>query len=270
MSEVGNQNNNTNLDRRTQQQRTSSADLSPARDAWGRPIKQDNNDGGRQQQNNNNNGGGGNNDGIDDADIDTIWDAVKKKTVEDDDTGGNKGGGNQQQQVDPQKQLTDYLDSVGLAPISLSDTEKEEMKEGNFDNVFAKINDKIKNAHLKAMSGSKTMIDAAVADAVTKAMQGANSTYEGKMNLNALHTALPFTKDKAIGPVAQSVMQKFLDRGLSTEDAIDGTRRWFDKTRDMVSQTGVNKNRNGNFGGSRDNSGDDAPDGGWLKIMRGE
>lgn len=251
----------------------SASDMSPKKDAWGNPLPEDNN-GSRQRVNDrsgdNPNDKNLNNDGIDDADIDTIWEAVKKKTTTDDDTNNNNNNNNNNQ-PDPKKQLEDYMTSIGLEPLALSDAEKEEMKNGEFGNVLAKMNDKIRNAHLKAMSGSKTMIDAAVAQAMRDAKSEANSTFQGQMNLTALHSALPFTKDKAIGPVAQTVMQKFLDRGLTTEDAIDGVRRWFAKTSQAFEMTNVNKNRNGNFSGARPNSTDnDAPEGGWLKILRGQ
>lgn len=249
--------------------------MSPQRDPWGRPIKTDDTqrqDTRTSNNDQNNKNDDGNDDGINDEDIDTIWEDVKKKKGEDDNdnNNNNNNNNNNQQPPDPKKQIDDYLVTIGLEPLVVTDAEKEEMKQGNFDNVFAKMNDKIRTAHLKAMSGSKTMIDNAVKEAVQQAMAGANSTFEGRINLQALHNALPFTKDKAIDPVAQSVMQKFLKRGMSTEDAIDGTRRYFAKVSDAYAGSTVNKNRNTGFGGRGPSAEDTAPEGGWLKVLRGE
>lgn len=245
--------------------------MSPQRNPWGRPIKTDDNQ--RQDTRTSNNDRtdnqvDNNDDGINDADIDTIWEDVKKKKGDDDiDPPPNNRN---DPPPDPKKQIDEYLVTIGLEPLVVTDAEKEEMKQGNFDNVFAKMNDKIRTAHLKAMSGSKTMIDNAVKEAVQQAMAGANSTFEGRINLQALHNALPFTKDKAIDPVAQSVMQKFLKRGMSTEDAIDGTRRYFAKVSDAYAGSTVNKNRNTGFGGRGPSAEETAPEGGWLKVLRGE
>lgn len=238
---------------------------SSARDPWGRPIKQQAEPPQRQRAEGDNKDNADNDDGVDDGTIDNIWDDIKKKKTEDDD---EPPANNQKTEPeDPQKQITDYLVGIGLDPIVLSDADKEELKSGEFGNVINKLNDKIRNAHLKAMSGSKKMLDASIDDAVKRALDGADQRMSGRMNLQALHTALPFTKEKAISPVAQTVMQKFINRGLSTEDAIDGVRRWFAKTSDLYTGSMVTKNRNVGYG-ARPNSADNG-EGGWLDILRG-
>lgn len=243
-------------------------DTGNRRDAWNNPIEPEPEPRQRQVDNSRNPGGTGdppNDDGIDENTLDTIWEGIKKKTEE---PIVPKPG--DPPAPDPKKQLEDYLVSVGLEPLTITDAEKEAMTNGDFSGILTKMNDKIRQSHIKGMSGSKTMIDAAVEQAVTRAMAGANSTFEGKMNLNALYSSLPFTKDKVIGPVAQTVMQKFLDRGASTEDAITGVKKFFAHTSDKFNADGVNKNRNGNYGGSRPNPTDSAPEGGWLSVLRGK
>lgn len=238
--------------------------MQPQKDPWGRPIKQVDTTQNKAPPANKDDQVD-NDGGVNDDDIDNIWNDIKKKKEDDN---NNPPPNTQVQQEDPNKQISDYLQSVGLDPISLTDQDKEELKEGNFDNFIAKINEKTRNAHLKAMSGSKKMIDAAVADAVKQAMDGANDTFAGRMNLQALHTALPFTKEKAIGPVAQTVMQRMINRGASTEDAIEGVRRFFAKTSELYTNSMVNKNRNTGFSSSRPNSAENG-EGGWLDILRG-
>lgn len=255
---------NPNLDRRPNIPKTDTN-----RDPWDQPLANQDDHQQRTTQQQNPKANVDDNTGIDDTDIDNIWDDIKKKKTGDDDVQPN----NQplQQAPEPQKQLNDYLDSVGLNQLTLTDAEKEGMKNGEFEGVLGKMNDKIRQAHIKAMSGAKVMIDAAVEAGVAKALAGANSTFSGQMNKRALNEALPFTKDKAIGPVAETVMQKFLDRGLSTEDAIDGVRRWSKKLSDEVTKMNVNGNRNGNFSSSHNNPAEgNVPEGGWLSILRGK
>lgn len=168
---------------------------------------------------------------------------------------------------DPKKQLDDYLASQGLDPIVLSDVDKEELKNGNFDNLMLKLSGKIQQAHVKGLSSSQTMIEAAVTKAVEKAVGQSRADASGRENLNALHSALPFTKDPAIGPVAQTVMQKFLDRKMSTEDAIKGVKKFFDHTAGKVTGSEVNRNRSGNYQSARDTNSDGEGRESWLDIL---
>lgn len=253
---------------------TAGNSVGPERDAWNNVVKKEPlNTGG--DNNNDKNGDKGNsndpnNTGIDDDTIHNIWEEVKAENSGGDNKGGNNGGGNNNPSnnppPDPQKQLSDYLSSVGLEPMVLSDVEKEEMRNGNFDSVLAKLNQRTVNAHVKALSGSKTMIEAAVQKAMADATKNVESRVAGRESVRMLNEALPFTKDKAVGPIAQAVMQKFLNKGMTNEDAIKGTERFFKHTAGLVEPSrSVNKNINSGFrssNGNNDESGND-----WLSIL---
>lgn len=242
------------------------------RDPWNNPIR--NNDG---QNNNNdnkqtNNNTDKNDNGVNDDIVNNIWDEVKRENSNSDTNNTNNQQpqpNNNQQQVDPSKQLNDYLNGIGLAPITLSDEEKEQIQNGDFSSIMNKMHQLSVTAHTKALSGAKTMIDDAVKTAVAEATKNANSTFVGQQNLQALYSALPWTKDKAISPVAQTVMQKFLDRGISTEEAIKGVDKYFKHVGNKMSGNNVNSNRNGNFSSGKSDE-DNTPEGGWLSILTGK
>jgi hypothetical protein len=233
----------------------------PARDAWNNPIKTEP----RKNTEDQNDQKNRNDDGVNDDTVDNIWEDIRKKEDED-------GGAPPVQPtapVDTKKQMDDYLRGVGLSPIELTDQMKEQISNGDFSGILAEINQRTIQAHVKALSGAKTMIDEAVQKAVTEAKQGARDDYLGQMNLQALNNTLPWTKDKAIAPVARTIMQRFLNRGASTEDAIEGVKRYFDHASTVSSAERVNKNRNTNYGGGpRDDSTKGSR--GWLDILSPE
>lgn len=228
-------------------------------DAWGQPIRE-------APVKKKIEGEEGNDAVIDDEDIDNIWSDVKtKKKVEDQ---APPVDNKQQQQIDPKKQLQDYMDSQGLGKFELSDATKAEIAEGKFEGLQGQVLGLVQQAHAKALSGASALIDAKVAKAVEEAGNKTKSYIAGKDMVEALHRALPFTKDPAIGPVAQSVMQKFLDRNASMEQAIEGVKRWSAKFVNLADPgRQVNPNRNGSF---RDGSENENGTGNWLTILTGK
>lgn len=235
----------------------------PVRDMWDQPIRQEPAPKARSGSEGGNPPAEGNDGSIDAADIDTIWDQVKKEGSKPADDGNPPNPAPVQKT--PQQQMTEYLTAQGLDPIVLNDAEKAELKEGNFDNVLLKLNDKIVRAHTKALSSTQVMITEAVAAAVGKTKTEIQSQAAGEKNVAALNLALPFTKDKLIGPIAQTVMQRFLDRGASTEEAIKGVSKYYNYTADKM-RPPVNTGRNGNFG-AETNSEEDNGDG-WIDMFR--
>lgn len=244
----------------------------PQRDAWNQviePVQQ------RQQQQTdpNNPDAGANDDGINDKDIDSIWADVKKEGSKPADSQVPNNQQQQQQPVTktPEVQMREYLDSVGLQPIEITDADKEKMQAGDFSGFLGNVNQKISQAHIKAISGSKQLMEAMIGDAVKKAVGDSKDYVEGRASLDALHTALPFTRNPAIGPVAQTVMQRFLNKGATREEAIKGVKKWsetfvkaFDPNYVDVSP---NRNRNGNFSSVNNSEGGDAD---WVSVLNGK
>jgi hypothetical protein len=208
-------------------------------DAWGHPVRQQ-----QSQDGNNNNGdpndpknkkGLANNGSVDDSDIDSIW-----KKVQSGDDGTNNNGDNNQTgnnnnnnnnnptQLTPEEQLQKYLKDQGLDPIVLTDDDKEKIAAGDLTGLISQLNDKIVRAHTKAITSSGQLMDEKITAAVDKALKETRNYVDTKDNLDALHEAIPYSRDGAIGPVMQTVMQRLLDRGANRAEAIKGTKMWAD------------------------------------------
>lgn len=229
-------------------------------DAWGNPIK-------AAAPAPKPGDGTGNDAVIDDKDIDNIWSDVKTKKVVDDQDPNKNQTIVKQEPPDPKKQLQSYLDEQGLGSFVLSDATKQEIAEGKFEGLQGQVLGLVQQAHTKALSGAQTLIRSEVAKAVKEAGETTRSYIAGKEMVEALHTALPFTKDPAIGPVAQSVMQKALDRGASKEQAVEVVKRWSAKFVNLADpDRQVNGNRNGSFRGGSQQEGT----GDWVSILSGK
>lgn len=248
------------------------------RDPWNNPIKSD-------AGGNSGNGGSGDNKtntdvdknktGVDDDMIDNIWSAHKKQNDTNDQNNNNNNNqnnnNNNNQQTDTRTQdqkMTDYLKNNGLDPVQIDDQMKAQLESGDFSGLVNSFNSRIVNAHIKALSGSQTMIEAAVAKKAKELTDASTAQRLGEQNRSAMHEALPFTKDSAISPVAQSVMQRFLDRDMSQADAIEGTKKYFARLSDKMNNDGTNKNRNTNFSSQR-NSGNSDGNSNWLDVLTG-
>lgn len=263
---------NARSDQRPSGDGTTNGVKAPLRDAWNQPIDEP---APRTQTNADNKDDPTlNDDGINDKDIDSIWSDVKKEGSKPDGQVAPVAPVAPAAPKDPSVQMKEYLDSVGLQPITISDEDKEKMAAGDFTGFLGNVNQKIQQAHVKAISGSKTLMESMVNDAVTKAVGASKDYVEGKASLDALHTALPFTKNPAIGPVAQTVMQRFINKGATREQALEGVKRWsktfvqaFDPN---WQETSPNKNRNGNFGGNVNNQGTGDSDADWISVLSGK
>jgi type II secretory pathway component PulJ len=121
-------------------------------------------------------------------------------------------------------------------------------------------------AHMKALQSVNTLMEARIAAAVDVAVNKTKGLMAGDKIVDALHTALPFTKDKSIGPVAQTVMQRFIDRGLSTEDSIKGVKKWFDKAITLADPNYKKPNTNLN-GGYRGTPSENTSETNWLDLL---
>jgi len=230
------------------------------RDAWNNPLPKERTPAG---------GGGGedktgedDNAGIDEQTIATIFDKIENKDKKD-------NSQTQQTQVQPapmvdaDKQMKDYLSKVGLTGVEVTDADKEAMSNGDYSSFLTKVNSQIVNAHVKALSGAKELVDNAIKEAGSKIKDQSISYMLGQQNLAELHRQLPWSREKHIAPVAQSIMQKFLERGWSTDKAIEGTRAYFDDI-DARRHSG-DKSRSQNFSSSGNS--EQEKENNWLNVL---
>lgn len=227
------------------------------------------------QNNNQNNQNNQNNDQNNDDEFRNLWQT-------DDDTNNNNQNNqqqnnlNNQQQQQQQQSPQDVLDNhiknlpldVNIDPQKLS----QELQEGNFTGLQSLLRESAQNAYKSAMVDANKIIKNKVEEAVDQAVQKAQGLNKADAAINAMNTRFPFTKDEAIKPVADAVLNQFLKKGASLDDAIEKVgqfhRRIIDKAHKEVRTPDDSKFRSGatdlnmNFG---DDDNQDEPD--WVNIL---
>lgn len=236
------------------------------RDAWNNPVEKppekkvgDNND-------------DANNTVVNDQMVDDIWKDIKAKEKDGDQNqnNNNNNNNNDTKPLSPTEALKKYLDDNGLGQFELSETDKTAIAGGDFSSLTNKTLQLVQQAHTKALSGASTLIKSEVARALEESRNNTKQILQGTEAVKALNAAIPATKNPAIGPVAQTVMQRFLDRNCTQEQAIEGTKQWFKLTAKEMGYTpnDVNSNRNGNFRGGQHDEGSGAQD--WISVLNGQ
>lgn len=258
------------------QRATADAGIDSSRDAWGhRPENNNglndrnnnnNNDNNNNNNNNqNNNSNNNNNNGGNEDDIDSIWKDIKKE---------NSQPTNQQQQNQQPDQRTaedkvkDYLKSQGLEGFSLTDEDKTAIGNGDFGTLVGKINAYVQNSHVKGMQNVNTLMEARMSKMVEDAVAKSKSAFEGDKLVSQMQIKLPWTKDPIVGPVAQTILQRFIDKGASMDEAISGVQKYYDRVDEKRGVVKVNNNRNGNFQSARQEEG--SGDMNWVDLLRGK
>jgi hypothetical protein len=82
-----------------------------------------------------------------------------------------------------------------------------------------------------------------------------------------LNTALPFTANPLIQPFAETVMQRFLDKGLAPQQAVKAVGQYFEKTYGAVMES-MGQDMSKNFSGSYRGSPLKKEDNDWLALLR--
>lgn len=208
--------------------------------------------------------------------INDIW----KETQDDKGQGPNNNGSNAQQQQqqttqsDPKKDMADYLDGLGLGEFTLSDADKAAIQSGEgLDALVSNINQRIQRAHTSALSNASKLIDARVSAAVDKAVEKSKSFYQGEQLRGVLHEKLPFTKDDVIGPIAETVMRRLMEKGADVTQAIAGTEKFFNRVQTKMDPTYVPPNANTRQGFRQSAVPKAGPSGeneSWLSVLSGK
>ena len=178
---------------------------------------------------------------------------------------------------DPKAELKKHLDDVGLGDLTLTDAEIEAFKSGeNVADILGKINQRIQTSYLKSMSNFSTVMEKKIEAAVEKAVQQSASMFEGERLRDILYEELPFTRDTAIAPIAETVLRQYLSKNMSKKDAIEATKKYFKHMQKSMDPDYVepNPNTRTNFRGNPppgDAKGLPAGDNqSWLAVLKGE
>jgi hypothetical protein len=247
--------------------------------------------GGNNNNNNNNNNQGGNtdnkqggdnkganatNDGApDDQIVDDIWKAVKDDPAPAGNQGGNQGGNNQgggnaPAAKTPDQIMSGYLAKVGIKPVELSDADLTAIQNGDTSSLkrmLADVNEQVKTAHIASIRSANELVKTSVKQAVDDAVAKSRTFVEGKEYRGMLNSALPFTANPLIQPFAETVMQRFLDKGLSPQNAVKAVGQYFEKTYGAMVES-MGEEMNTNFSGSYRGSPQKKGDVDWLALLR--
>jgi hypothetical protein len=237
-----------------------------------------NNQGGNtdNKQGGDNKGANATNDGApDDQIVDDIWKAVKDDPAPAGNQGRNQGGntqggGNAPVAETPDQIMSGYLAKVGIKPVELSDADLTAIQNGDTSSLkrmLADVNGQIQTAHIASIRSANELVKTSVKQAVDDAVAKSRNFVEGKEYRGMLNTALPFTANPLIQPFAETVMQRFLDKGLAPQQAVKAVGQYFEKTYGAVMES-MGQDMSKNFSGSYRGSPLKKEDNDWLALLR--
>jgi len=133
-------------------------------------------------------------------------------------------------------------------------------------------------AYTATLTDANRLMQSKINDAVTAAVEKAGVNYKGDKLTDAMHTALPFTKDPAMSPVARGILGQFLKKGLSDEEALNKTKAYFKNfalksAKDLGVNAGSSRPGSGQFNqgaGGIDTGEDDADEIDWVSALSGK
>jgi len=168
--------------------------------------------------------------------------------------------------VEQQQQYV--MQQLGLTPVSLNDTQRQELQQGNYGSLERIVNDAQQRAFTAAIKASGALVKDAVSKALQASGQQTKTFVEGNAARQQMQQALPFTANPAFAPVAETVMKKALDTGVDVPTAIGMTRAYFAAMSQATQQQQqpANASFNGSYSGSPQPSTDQID---WMSVLGG-
>lgn len=178
---------------------------------------------------NNQNKGGENNSENNVDNFSNLWENEDNKETENNNT-NNTNTANAEPANNAADAFKNHIDGLDLTAGIDMNKISEGIKEGNFEDLTSAFKTVAGNAYQNAIMDSTKIMDAKIEKAVSNAVSQAKGNYQADQATQQLHTALPFTKDAAIAPVATAVMTQLIGKGKSSEEAIMGVKAFFAQT----------------------------------------
>ncbi len=196
-------------------------------------------------------------------------------------TDPNAGQQQQQQQQAPQQQqpaksseevFGTYIEKLELTKDIDLGKISEELTQGNTEGLGTALKTVAAQTYRQAMVDMSKIIDQKVTAGVEKAVQQSSNAVQGNMAVSQMQTALAFTKNPAIAPIAGAVLSQLIKKGKSVDDAVDGVRQFFQNTSKIsAKELGLQHapaGRPGNTGfNGAGNVQDDDEEIDWLETM---
>ena len=228
---------------------------------------------------NNQNAGGGNNNG---SNLPNPFATGNNNNNGNDGNNGNGGGNNQNQSpnaADQARQRREYYAQTGLYQNLDFGQFQKDVAEGNAEGMTQFMQQLSENAVNVAILSSQKLIKGAVDKAVSDASDNATARVRNDMAVEMMHQQMEFTRNPAIKPMAEQVLNGFIAQGNDATKAVELTKQYFDATaKAMGFQNSNNGQRPGNrgFNGAPPMNGNNNPAGGagadddWLDILTGQ
>lgn len=150
---------------------------------------------------------------------------------------GNKGGDNngnnsppnnqQQQQPDPNSQFQKFCRDNGMFEgLDLQGFMKA-VADGDTDKAGEFFMQSMLATARVAMAGADKLATAKMQKAMEETALRANAMTSTQLLTQEMHERLGFTRDPALAPMAEDVLNRFLAKGESAETALENTEKYF-------------------------------------------
>lgn len=234
----------------------------------------------QQQQNNANNSGDENNNQNNIITDGTMWDtessdAGKPSNNSDQNSNANNQNVNANNN-DGKSQFDTHVESLNLGGGVDVAQVQQDMAQGNTESFAAALKTTGEAAYKAAITDSNKLMQTQIKAAVAEAVGEANGNFKSDMAIRDLHSALPYTEDAALAPVAKGVFTQFLKKGQTQAEAIKSTDEYFKHSMKLLGGSLDKDKSNGKPGGrfgnavNNDNSGgnnDGTDDTDWLEFL---
>jgi hypothetical protein len=169
------------------------------------------------------------------------------------------------QEVSRQDRLAAHIGTLGLADgLNMEALQNPETALKEMERIQALT-------YSAAMKDTNTLIQQAVSQVKDELTAQTQETLSGNSAINNLNTALPYTKEAAYAPVANSLLTQFMSKGQTQEQAVVNVGKYFAKMAEDVNKT-LPKSPNNRMNGNNFNNlnvdqteGADTED--WIKIL---
>lgn len=177
----------------------------------------------------------------------------------------NQQNGDGQQQP-KSKTFDEHVAGLNFHQIpAFNAAEVGQIQQGDFKPMYDRMSEMAKGVYRQAMADSFKLVSEKMEATVTEAVGKANTTRHTEAYVEALHEALPFTRNKGVKPLATSVFSRFLGMGQDRDTAIANTKRYFAELSTLAADEGGDgRSYGGNTRGGNSTGGKQED---WLDFM---
>jgi len=232
----------------------------------------DNNNNNQNSNNNPNNNSDDNNSNNMDNNT-SIWD---NNNIDEQNNSDNNQQNNQQQETRTPTEIFDaHISDLNLTSgVDLSQMQ-EDAQNGNTDSLNKAFETVAANTYKAALQQVNTLMDNKITSAIDKAVSESTSVMNETTAVKEMQSALPFTSNRDIAPVAEAALKQIMSKGASINEAIQQVTTFFNSTANAVAggnnqndvtSGGFNPNSNVNNNNSSNNNNSNQEDS-WMDFL---